>query len=397
MIRLLNRRRLQLLFPLVLGAALLGPVSQATAKGGQVAWRIDLSKQGRVMTMTKGTGGTVLVIQEAQPLSIKGPVPLIVKAIDRRGRVSWTKTLLRNRNVNTCWAERPKVGDAVVLCGLGKSKRKANFRLWRIGAGGGKISTQPLRLPNLSVVGIVALPDKRLIIAGSRETKAGSGVSLPYVAVLGGNGRIERLQVLNNTVPITRTRRAYTAEDINDIAGGPSGGLAIVGTWKGSGPTDGPWNSGFVYRVPRVGDKITRLSFYRIGRSRLNAVLHRGDGGFIAVGSFRRSGRGAPNAWVVRLDKRNKVLWKHEIRMGSEPIWATTIAALPGGGFIVGGKGNVYAVGKAWVVAFDADGKEQWRWRSRSNTYSSVNNIVVPAPGMAVVSVSSFLVAIETK
>jgi hypothetical protein len=86
------------------------------------------------------------------------------------------------------------------------------------------------------------------------------------------------------------------------------------------------------------------------------------DGGYVVAGDTRSFGAGGNDAWVLKLDGSGNVVWQRTYGgAGNEVAWS--IAQIAGGGYVLAGSTDSFgaAGGDAWVLRLDASGNVVWQ------------------------------------
>jgi uncharacterized delta-60 repeat protein len=111
------------------------------------------------------------------------------------------------------------------------------------------------------------------------------------------------------------------------------------------------------------------------------SVIALPDGGFAAAGHTNAKGAGSRDAWVIRLDAAGGVLWEKTYG-GKLADEASSIAALPDGGFILAGSTQSwdFTKGDAWLIRLDANGEVLWE-KTYGNKLAAFTSIAVLAEG----------------
>ncbi len=128
----------------------------------------------------------------------------------------------------------------------------------------------------------------------------------------------------------------------------PDGGFAVAGyTWSDD---PGGWDA-WVLRLDRTGRMLWRKTFGGPKTYIAESIIALPDGGFAVAGRTRSKGAGDLDAWILRLDRTGRIFWDKTFG-GPESDEASSIVALPDGGFAVAGYTESKGAGDedAWVL-----------------------------------------------
>ena len=83
------------------------------------------------------------------------------------------------------------------------------------------------------------------------------------------------------------------------------------------------------------------------------------EGGTLLAGYTESQGKGRRNAWLIKVDDAGKVLWE-KVMGGEKREEFSSIAAVPGGGYLVAGISKSFGAGNAdgWLVRLDQSGQK---------------------------------------
>ena len=208
---------------------------------------------------------------------------------------------------------------------------------------------------------------------------AGSGASV-FWALSGLSGAI--------LPPLVQWEKSYSGDSMDRLPcllRTADGGFLLGGhSWSGVSGNKSTPNYGeedfWVLRLDAQGNKVWEGNFGGSGHDFLWAMHQTPDGGFVLVGqsysvqdgnksSPRMGNSGAPDFWVVRLDRNGNKLWDKTYG-GTWTDMARSVLETSDGGLLVGGSsqspndGNKTSalIGYAdfWIVRLDAQGNKLW-------------------------------------
>jgi hypothetical protein len=139
----------------------------------------------------------------------------------------------------------------------------------------------------------------------------------------------------------------------------PDGGFAAAGHTNAKGA--GSWDA-WVIRLDTAGGMLWERTYGGPLDDSASSIAALPDGGFIVAGSFHSRDRNKGDGWLLRLDAKGEVLW--EKTYGGKLTAFASVAALADGGFIAAGKLHErradYWKSMAWIVRLDANGIILW-------------------------------------
>ncbi len=217
--------------------------------------------------------------------------------------------------------------------------------LWERGYGG------PASLRRLR---IAVMPDATLAVVGSGEGSL-------LVLRLDASGSLLRKQVIDISARYKAGRSFVNV--ISDIAALPDGGIAIAGAkMRKRGRRTDIW----VRRLDSDGKLMWKKTFGGPFEDWANAILALPDGGVAIAGAWHPPAAPLPgyitDAWILRLDRKGRLLWETKLGRLEKPDRAFSIAPLPDGGFAVAGFTASKGAGESdgWIFRLDASGRLIW-------------------------------------
>lgn len=113
--------------------------------------------------------------------------------------------------------------------------------------------------------------------------------------------------------------------------------------------------------------------FYGLTSQDATSILGTPDGGFMVAGNFSSSYSSTSLGWVVKLDRRGKVIWEKSL-VAPDPAFRSDISMVRGtaGGYIIAG-GIIYggnALGKGFYLKLSEDGDFVWPWQYVPGVFS---------------------------
>jgi hypothetical protein len=117
----------------------------------------------------------------------------------------------------------------------------------------------------------------------------------------------------------------------------------------------------WVIRLDRRGKVLWERTFGGAGDDSAHAVIELPDGGLAVTGSTESKGAGESDVWLLRLDRRGNLLWDRTYG-GPDLDNGGGIMALKDGGFVIGAQTTSKGAGNwdAWVLRLDRAGKLLW-------------------------------------
>lgn len=162
------------------------------------------------------------------------------------------------------------------------------------------------------------------------------------------------------------------------------GGFVMVGRTfsKGNGGSDG-----WVVRMDRLGKVLWERTFGGKGQDTFDTVSPAAAGGFIVAGVTTTNSKGRTDGWVLRLDGQGKKLWGKNFG-GARNDAIKSSAPMPGGGTLLVGftRSSGHGHRDAWFVWVSDDGKETWERTEGGRNLEELSSIAaVPGGGFIAV------------
>jgi uncharacterized delta-60 repeat protein len=186
--------------------------------------------------------------------------------------------------------------------------------------------------------------------------------------------KVPRTAVFDKTFCIRQINHAASVIALSD------GGFAAAGhtNAKGAGSRDA-----WVIRLDAAGGVLWEKTYGGKLADEASSIAAMPDGGFILAGSIQSWDFTKGDAWLIRLDARGEVLW--EKTYGNKLAAFTSVAALADGGFITAGKLHEKSAstwkGTAWVLRLDASGNILWEQSFRGQETASASAAVELSDG----------------
>ncbi|WP_044202798.1 hypothetical protein [Flammeovirga sp. OC4] len=130
-----------------------------------------------------------------------------------------------------------------------------------------------------------------------------------------------------------------------------------------------------LWKVDDGGNVIWNFKFGDTETEEVYDIIQTKDGGYITVGSSDSYGFSVDikDTWVVKVDARGKLVWRHTYGDQVSIEEGTCIKATEDGGYIIGGKiitlDSEDPSGDAFVLKIDENGTEEWK-----KTYGGAKN-----------------------
>jgi len=195
--------------------------------------------------------------------------------------------------------------------------------------------------------GIVAMPKGDLVVAGSSDSINGQS-DLAWVVRLSAKGELV-------------WQASFGAPGkANALGIARSGANLAVAGWR----EEDKIRQGMLLLLDDAGKPLSMVNDGAKGNSEL-AALEVDNAGVAAAGRRWGADASAPGAWLWRLDLKGKPVQSHTYAapaMGGGSAEATSLAAVTGGGWVLGGWGPD-AKGKkqvGWILRADGAGKALW-------------------------------------
>ena len=278
----------------------------------------------------------------------------------------------------------PDGGFVIVGYTPSKNPKIDNARVLRLDRRGGLLWDKSFE--SGGALSIAALPDGGFIVAGFTRSK-GAGESDAWILRLDGHG-----QLLWD-----KTYGGEQRDAALSVATLPDNGFALAG-YKYSKDSKS-WDA-WIFRLDRQGKLLWEKTFGGKGTEKANAIVAMPDGGFLIAGDDGTQKATNENgwqdvkksdAWLLRLDGRGRLLSEQSFG-GKEFDSAKSIAALPGGGFVVAGSTQTGVAGNtdAWVLRLDGQGKLLWEKSFGGKAYDTAESIVaLPDGGFVVAGITN--------
>ncbi len=345
------------------GGFVLAGYTESKGAGEADAWLLRLDSRGRdtwnrtfggagidgFLSLAKLSDGS-LAMGGVNRSTGSGLADAWVISLDRKGIEKWERTIGGDGR-DMVLAIAATNGDGLVLAGLtqsqgkrldddllvGRLDGKGNL-LWKHALGGSQ---------NDTATSIVVLPDDEILLAGFTRSK-GRGRADAWILRLNGQGKV-----------LWERTFGGSGFDIPwSIALVADGGFIFTGE-TGAGGRQG--RDAWVMRLDAQGDPLWEKTFGGEKYDILTAIAPVPGGGFILAGNTESKGAGRNDGWVVRLDAQGEMLWEHTYgKKNQDAFWSIT--AVPGGGFAVAGQIGTTRTGDsdAWVLRLDKKGRVLW-------------------------------------
>lgn len=139
----------------------------------------------------------------------------------------------------------------------------------------------------------------------------------------------------------------------------PDGGIAVSGSISSRGRGD---YDGWLIRLDRRGKLIWDRTFGGSEEDTLFAVVATGDGGFALAGSTVSTGAGGGDGWLLKVSATGNQLWSRTFG-GEEYDVLNSLARTQDGGFVAAGHTRSQGPpgGGAWLLKLDGSGKMVWQ------------------------------------
>lgn len=193
----------------------------------------------------------------------------------------------------------------------------------------------------------------------------------------------EKIWLLNiNGRGDLRWQRSYGGAEHQWVTGVermPDGGMVLVGA---SGNKRAIQAAAWIIRTDNQGKVIWQRRFGGAKADGATGVVVLPDGGLAVSGSISSKGKGDYDGWLIRLDRRGRLLWDRTYG-GSYEDTIFAITAMPDGGFTLAGStvSDGAGGGDGWLVRIDGDGAELWNKTFGGTDYDVLNSVVTTVDG----------------
>ena len=277
-----------------------------------------------------------------------------VLRLDSTGKIVWDKTFGETKadSVSRANSIVALADGGFAVAGFTSSKGAGHHDVWvlRLDGAGKILWDKTFGGPKADGANsIVALSDGGFAVAGWSASK-GAGFQDAWVLRLDSTGRI--------LWDKTYSGPKYTHAGANSIVATPDGGFAVAGSTQSNGAGG---HDAWVLRLDSKGRRLWVKIFGGPNADRASSIVTLPDGGFAVAGTTSSKGSGNKDARVLRLDSAGKILWDKTFG-GSKRDGASSIVALPDGGFAVAGFTSSKGAAKedAWILRLDSIGRMLW-------------------------------------
>jgi hypothetical protein len=225
----------------------------------------------------------------------------------------------------------------------------ADIKIWDKTFGGSGID---------HIASILQTIDGGFIMVGMTDSK-GKGDSDAWIIGLDRNGNI----IWDKTYGGKRWDRAISFYQTE------KSGYIVVGSTesKGNGEADG-----WVLKLDNSGNKLWDKTVGGKKYDLLNSIIQTFDFGYIATGHTESKGTNNSAGWVVKLDKKGRILWEKTYGGNGDAIdSANSIIQTEDGNYVIAGDIN----SKAWVSKIDTKGNTIWEKTYGNMDWSSFKQI----------------------
>ncbi|NJD78242.1 MAG: hypothetical protein FIB08_14315 [Candidatus Methanoperedens sp.] len=173
----------------------------------------------------------------------------------------------------------------------------------------------------------------------------------------------------------------------SDIQQSEDRGYILAGSEYGSGTyfigngwiikTDKYGNKSWNISIPEIS-KIAERGSLEKAQTTIKSVQETKDGGYIAVGDVNYfSSKGFQDTGIIKLDASGNVQWNRTIKGGIGQS-VLSIMESPDGGYIIGGKINMYRTTgvDAMILKIDESGNELWKKTISEDGDENINSII---------------------
>ena len=140
-------------------------------------------------------------------------------------------------------------------------------------------------------------------------------------------------------------------DTVASIAALADGGFVVAGWTEPKGTSD---RDAWIFRLDRTGGLLWEKTFGGAEHENATSIVALPDGGFVVAGFTASKGAGESDVWVLRLDKTGELLWEKTFG-GPDKDVAASIIALTDGGFVVVGPTKSKGAGSwdVWIFRLD--------------------------------------------
>ena len=232
--------------------------------------------------------------------------------------------------------------------------------LWkkRFGGDGAQIATA-----------VAAMPKGHLAVAVfNRKPNVTEGDAVVYC--LNGHGHV-----------VWRRQLGGSGDDLPSALVALPNGSMVVGGYSTSSKGGNSDADAWIFRLNRQGKLIWQRRFGGSGRDWVRALAPMPGGGVAAAGATNSRKPGKTSAWVIRLDKKGRLLWQNTY--GDGETAARTITALPGGQMAIAGwnRNDERSRKEIWIARLNRMGKPLWERRLDHTGDAQADNIAIEKNG----------------
>ena len=183
-----------------------------------------------------------------------------------------------------------------------------------------------------------------------------------------------------------KTYGASLKDQANSLIQTTDGGYAVVGqTESVVGYTKSVGAGGFdfwVIKLDEQGNQVWDKTYGGSNNDWANSLIQTTDGGYAVAGPTKSKGAGVYDFWVIKLDKRGKIVWDKTYG-GSAYDWAESLIQTTDGGYAVAGSTKSKGAGDYdfWVIKLDTRGKIVWDKTYGGSAYDWANSLIQTADG----------------
>jgi len=183
-------------------------------------------------------------------------------------------------------------------------------------------------------------------------------------------------------------RRSFggKGDDVASSVSRTKDGCYIVAGWtssKGKGASDA-----YVLKVNQEGGLLWERTFGGKGEDFASFAQETSDGGVIVVGGAESFGAGGYDAYVIKLDREGNLVWERAFG-GAHYDQASSAQEAPDGGYVVAGVSKSRDTGDAYVFKVDKGGNLVWEGLFGGENYDEASAILrAPSGGYIVVGLS---------
>jgi hypothetical protein len=178
------------------------------------------------------------------------------------------------------------------------------------------------------------------------------------------------------------------------------GGFVIAGITMSHAPGMNEWDA-YLMKTDACGSQTGSAHFGGPCDDTAMSVLQTDDGGYVFAGKTTTPPCVGQDEDVLlsKLDSGGKLVWQQTWGGKDEPDWVSYGACLdrtPSGGYIVAAVKNTWGLGCPWLIATDADGKEEWS-RTFEERFKWTRSVERTGDGGYMFSGDVFLMKIDGK